>query len=240
MPETRKCQNCKISFVIEPEDFKFYEKISVPPPTWCWRCRAQRRLAFRSGWKMYKRKVEGRDDEVFTPIPPDARFRVFDEQYWWSDNWDPMDYGREYDFSRPFFEQFEELMREVPISHRRATNAIRSDYSSNAIDIKDCYLCFNAGWVENSMYSETINRSRDSLDLLKVEDCEQCYELFDCKKCFKTFFSSECNECIDVWFSKNLIGCSDCFGCVNLRHKKYCYRNTRAEGHLPAKNISRR
>ncbi|KKT16119.1 MAG: hypothetical protein UV98_C0038G0003 [Parcubacteria group bacterium GW2011_GWB1_43_6] len=219
--ETKVCQNCKQNFVVEPDDFKFYEKIDVPAPTWCWRCRAQRRLAFRSGWKMYRRKVEGRDDEAFTSIPPDARFRVFDEQYWWSDAWDPMSYGRDYDFSRPFFEQFEELMREVPIPHRRATNAIRSEYSSNAIDIKDCYLCFNAGWVENSMYSETINRSRDSLDLLKVEDCEQCYELFDCKKCFRTFFSSECNECVDVRFSKNCRGCSNCFGCVNLRHKNY-------------------
>ncbi|MBI2024157.1 hypothetical protein HYT00_02105 [Candidatus Giovannonibacteria bacterium] len=221
MSESRTCQNCKQNFTIEPEDFKFYEKIDVPAPTFCWRCRAQRRLAFRSGWKLYKRKVEGRDDEVFSPIPPEAPFRVFDENYWWRDTWDPMDYGRDYDFSRPFFEQFKELLSVVPISHKRATNAIRSEYSSNAIDIKDCYLCFNAGWVENSMYSETINRSRDSMDLLKVEDCEECYELFDCKKCFKTFFSSECNECVDVWFSKNLIGCSDCFGCVNLRHKKY-------------------
>jgi len=25
--ETKTCQNCKQNFVIEPEDFKFYEKI---------------------------------------------------------------------------------------------------------------------------------------------------------------------------------------------------------------------
>ncbi|MDI6602741.1 MAG: hypothetical protein QME57_01295 [Patescibacteria group bacterium] len=33
------CQNCKKEFVIEPEDFAFYEKIKVPPPTWCPECR---------------------------------------------------------------------------------------------------------------------------------------------------------------------------------------------------------
>ncbi|HEY4527822.1 MAG TPA: hypothetical protein VJL09_02170 [Candidatus Paceibacterota bacterium] len=32
--ETRSCQNCNNNFTIEPEDFKFYDKISVPPPTW--------------------------------------------------------------------------------------------------------------------------------------------------------------------------------------------------------------
>ena len=28
--ETRNCQNCKKDFVIEPDDFSFYEKIKVP------------------------------------------------------------------------------------------------------------------------------------------------------------------------------------------------------------------
>ena len=34
-PETKNCQNCKKDFTIESEDFAFYEKIKVPPPTWC-------------------------------------------------------------------------------------------------------------------------------------------------------------------------------------------------------------
>lgn len=44
--ETRSCQNCKESFTIEPEDFAFYDKMKVPPPTWCPECRLIRRLAF--------------------------------------------------------------------------------------------------------------------------------------------------------------------------------------------------
>ncbi len=28
-----KCQNCHQEFIIEPEDFDFYEKIQVPAPT---------------------------------------------------------------------------------------------------------------------------------------------------------------------------------------------------------------
>ena len=32
--ETKTCQNCKAQFIIEPDDFTFYEKINVPPPTW--------------------------------------------------------------------------------------------------------------------------------------------------------------------------------------------------------------
>ena len=35
MDETRVCQNCKKDFVIEPDDFLFYEKMKVPAPTFC-------------------------------------------------------------------------------------------------------------------------------------------------------------------------------------------------------------
>jgi len=31
--ETRICQNCQQEFIVEPEDFLFYEKMKVPPPT---------------------------------------------------------------------------------------------------------------------------------------------------------------------------------------------------------------
>ena len=34
-------------------------------------------------------------------------------------------------------------------------------------------------------------------------------------------FSNNCFECIDVYFSKDLKNCSNCFGCSNLRHKNY-------------------
>jgi tRNA(Ile)-lysidine synthase TilS/MesJ len=43
-PETKNCQNCKKDFVIEQEDFNFYERIKVPPPTWCSQCRTIRRF----------------------------------------------------------------------------------------------------------------------------------------------------------------------------------------------------
>ena len=33
--EKRICQNCKKDFIIEPDDFGFYEKIGVFPPKMC-------------------------------------------------------------------------------------------------------------------------------------------------------------------------------------------------------------
>lgn len=53
--QTKQCQNCKNFFVIESEDFEFYEQIKVPPPTFCWECRLQRRMVFRNERALYRR-----------------------------------------------------------------------------------------------------------------------------------------------------------------------------------------
>src|ERR1700687_3598884 len=103
--ETKTCQNCKASFMIEPDDFAFYEKIKVPSPTWCPDCRMLRRLLWRNERILYKRqcKAPGHSEGLISIFPEDTSHPVYDQEYWWSDDWDASTYGREYDFSKPFF-----------------------------------------------------------------------------------------------------------------------------------------
>ncbi|MBI2055321.1 MAG: hypothetical protein HYT42_00280 [Candidatus Sungbacteria bacterium] len=223
--ELRVCQNCKTEFSIEPEDFAFYEKIQVPPPTWCPECRMVRRMLFRNQRTLYKRRVIGVDEEVFSVFPEDASFPVHYQKDWLSGGDDAVKYGKEYDFGRPFFAQLKELMRAVPWQHAYNQNAEDSEYCSNAIDLKNCYLMFNSGFSENCMYGSDVLRSRDSLDVADVLDSELSYELFHSEKCSRCFFSSDCVECADVWFSADLVNCHNCVGCVGLRHKQYCIFN---------------
>ncbi len=46
---------------------------------------------------------------------PNAPYTIYCNECWWSDKWDATDYAREYDFSRPFFEQFNEHLHKVPL-----------------------------------------------------------------------------------------------------------------------------
>lgn len=112
--ETKNCQNCKSSFVIEPEDFNFYEKIKVPPPTFCPNCRMFRRLIWRNERKFFRRSDSLTGKEIFSGFPSQVEATVYEVEYWRSDAWDPLEYGLEYDFSRSFFEQFRELLYTVP------------------------------------------------------------------------------------------------------------------------------
>src|SRR3990167_8938419 len=113
--ETRNCQNCKNDFVIEPEDFDFYKKIDVPPPTFCPSCRLQRRLAWMVGIRLWKRPCDLCGNTFISMYRPDASYKTYCPKCWWSDAWDAKEYGREYDFSRPFFEQWNELLHEAPL-----------------------------------------------------------------------------------------------------------------------------
>ena len=219
--ETRVCQNCKSEFRIEAEDFAFYEKMAVPPPTWCPECRMVRRALFYSNRHLFRTKDALTGKEIFSGIPASAPMKVYDKEYWWSDAWDPMNYGRDYDFSRPFFEQFRELMQAVPWPSRNIRRLIRSDYSNNASDLKNCYLCFDLAGSEDSAYLVNAYYDKNCFDITTSIRGELNYECLVIERCFQTFFSYAGEECRNVWFSRNCTGCADCFGCVNLRSKQY-------------------
>jgi len=241
--ETRQCQNCRQAFTITSEDADFYEKVSVPPPTFCWLCRAQRRMAFRNERILYKRKSDFSGKDIFSMYAPadatalagkpasaavlasKAGYKVYERDVWVSDQWDPLSYGREYDFSRPFFEQFNELLHEVPLKNLNVVNGVRSDYSNNFTDPKNCYLCFNGNLSEDCMYSHGITQCRDCVDVSHLAKSESCYDCFWVTSGNKNVGCANCENSFNIWFSKNCAGCSDCLGCVGLRKKQYCMWN---------------
>lgn len=219
------CQNCQQNFVIDTDDLDFYTKIQVPPPTFCYLCRAQRRWAFRNERGLYKRKCDFSGKEIFSMYAPDSPVKVYERDIWLSDKWDSMDYGRDIDWSRPFLTQLYELMLEVPFKSLNVIRGVDSPYVNNATDPKNCYLVFNTTGPEDSMYSNGLNFSKDSVDVSHVSKIETCYESFWLGSCYRTHFSSQCVDSSDLWFCRDCQGCLDCFGSINLRNKSHYFFN---------------
>src|SRR5689334_16070259 len=96
-PEAKQCQNCKQEFTTHPDDFSFYQKIKVPPPTFCPDCRLQRRMIFRNERTLYKIKCDLCQKEVISLYHPNKSFPVYCNLCWYGDAWDPESYGFEYD-----------------------------------------------------------------------------------------------------------------------------------------------
>src|SRR6185503_9172030 len=70
-------------------------------------------------------------------------------------------------------------------------------------------------------YNVTLLYSKKSFDCLNSKDCELCYYSINTNQSYKTFFSRNCTSCVEVWFSQDLVGCTNCFGCSGLRNKSY-------------------
>src|SRR3989339_367947 len=224
--ENRQCQNCKKDFTIEVEDFNFYEKIKVPAPTFWPECRLIRRFAIRNERALYKRKCDLCGEEKILIYPSDSPYKVYCFSCFYSDGWDGETYGCDYDFSRPFFEQYKELFDKVPrlgtIKQGFNTN---SEYTNRVSDLKNCHLIFASNQNENCYYGVSYWGSKDSMDCYNIHKCERCYECIDCYDSNGLKYSKECNSCIDSVFLLNCRNCQNCFGCTNLSNKSNCIFN---------------
>ena len=91
--------------------------------------------------------------------------------------------------------------------------------------MKNCYYIFNSDYDERCRYGEELEHCFDCADVTMAEGTELAYKLVNCNKCYQIYYSVDCESSHDIWFSKNLVGCSNCFGCINLRSQQYCIFN---------------
>ncbi len=228
----KNCTQCRQDFEISDTDLAFYDRISpviggkkqqIPPPTLCPACRRQRRLAFRNERKLYHRKCDLSGKQMISMHPADSPFQVYHITEWLGDKWDARDHGRDFDFSRPFFDQFKELCAEVP--HFNAfvdpSMDVNSEYTNCSSEAKNCYMITQAEKNEDCYHSRGINNSKNCCDCLRIDHCELCYECISASQCYRCIECEDCDNCSDCYFSSELRGCKNCFGCHGLTRKEY-------------------
>ncbi len=224
--ETRNCKNCKKDFSIEKEDFNFYEKIKVPPPTWCVECRQQRRYAWRNERTLYRRNCDLCGNSMVTIYSPNKPYKVYCNDCWWGDSWDMTSSGRDFDFSRPFFEQFAELQHDTPRMALLNKNSANSEYTNHSGNNKDVYLSFTVFDGENVMYSTWTHQSRDCLDCSFVyEKGEHLYNMVDSRKDYECQYGVFVRDSVNTYYAHDMHGASNCFMSYDLRNKSYFFRN---------------
>lgn len=162
--QNKICQNCEREFLIDAQDFDFYQKIKVPAPTWCPECRDVRRFVFRNGHSLYKRKCDLCGESVVSRVSPDKSYKMYCQKCWWSDKWDGLQYGRDYDFGKSFFEQFKELLLATPHISVFNTNTVNSEWVNQETDDKNCYLNVGGHFNEDSAYNTFEVKGKNCFD----------------------------------------------------------------------------
>jgi len=219
------CQNCKGKFIIEPDDFGFYEKIKVPAPTWCPQCRMIRRMNFRNERSLYKQNCDLCKKSVISMYAPENKYVVYCNDCYSSDKWNPMDYAQDYNFSKNFFEQLGELFKKIPRRALYQDYAVNSEYTNQSVYMKNCYLCFGGHHYEDSSYCAQNFFLKNCLDVDFSHKSELCFESIHLINCFKVRYGYYSENCIDSWFVYGCRNCSDCVGCTNLVNKNHCIFN---------------
>jgi len=146
-------KTCTVSgepFAIFSSDLAYYEKISptfagkkylIPAPKLCPEEREARRMAWRNERTLYRRKCDKTGKSMMSMYPENCGYTIYDWKVRYSDARDAMDYGREYDFSKSFFENFEELNRAVPKKSLHIVDSMENcEYCNYGIFSKSCYL----------------------------------------------------------------------------------------------------
>lgn len=225
MSEIRKCKWSGLEFEITDEDIAFYKKIGVPLPALCPLERDRRRIIWRNERFLYKQPCDLCGKNFIAMYPKEAGFPIYCQECFWSDKWDPLDFGRDFDFSRPFFEQFEDLFKKVPQLSIFQANNINSDYTLNCINNKNCYLTSGADYNEDSMYGINTQRSKSCVDHYLLYECELCYGCLDSSRLYNCIACQDSENCRDSLFLYDCKGCNNCALSSNLRNKKYVFGN---------------
>lgn len=157
---------------------------------------------------------------------PNKPFKVFCIKCWWGDGWDPASFGRDFDFSKPFFKQYRELQLKVPrIAVYNKTN-INSEYTNHSGDCRNTYLSSCCFYDEDVLYSNWIMHSRNCMDSSYIYDGgEKLYECTDSRKSYQCQYGILLESCVSCFYSYDLHNCTDCFLSSNLRNKKYVFKN---------------
>lgn len=250
MTHTKTCFHCQASFEITQSDIDFYEKVSpifagekfvIPAPNLCPNCRQQRRMSFRNERNLYRRTCDASGKQIISMYAPFSEgervvgddkprnYKIYDQKIWQSDAWNPMDYGRDFDFSKSFTENLKELSLLVPRPSMYNLFAENSDYCNCTSYQKDCYLTSASTSNEKCLYSAYTNNSKYCIDNFMTFDCENCYMTIDCEKSYKLMYASNCRNCSESYFLINCNDCSFCWNCDELDNKKYCINNKQYE-----------
>ncbi|MEI8092155.1 MAG: hypothetical protein WCG98_08420 [bacterium] len=130
---------------------------------------------------------------------------VYENEHWRSDQWDALEYGRDYNFENTFFAQFDNLLKQVPKISLSTEKLENSDYVNYSGWVKNCYLAFICAYDENCYYCHGVRYSHHCVDCAYSQYLENCYQVSDTLKSYNCKYLQNAKECDSCFYSDTLI-----------------------------------
>ena len=200
------------------------KKFSFPLPTLSPESRFRRMMMFRNERKLYKRKCSKTGKDIVALYPDDYKGTVYNPDLWRSDDWDPLDFGKEY-VPGNFYDDLRKLFDEAPYVNMFAFHNENSDYTNGSEGNKNCYMIFASDHNEDCYYSYSIFDCKNVVDGYGSKWCENSYQIIDCLNCMKTCYSQKVDASFNILFSYHIKNCKNVFLSVGLKDKEYYFMN---------------
>lgn len=222
----KTCRFSSKPFYVRREDVEFYKSMKVPLPTLEPEERRRRRLASHNSYTLFKGTSAHSKKKIVSLYPSTTPFKVYEHQVWYSNKWNPLDYGRPYDPTRPFMEQFHELRLQVPRPNLFSSPSnVNSEYTNSSQSLKNSYFAFDQNGGEDLYYHDCCTADKNCIDCFSLDNCDTCYGSRMSDHLFRCFFCEYSKECLDSFFLFDCRNSSYCFMSSGLRNKQYCVRN---------------
>ena len=231
--ERRKCKRTGEEFAIYQSDVNLlnrisptigWQKFSIPLPTISPTSRLRRMMMFRNERTLYKRKCDKTWKSIVALYPEQHEGKVYSPDAWWSDNRDPLEFGREYTPGK-FYDDLKDLFKKVPFLNMFAFNNENSDYTNGSEGNKNCYMIFASDHNEDCYYSYSILKCKNIVDSYGCKSCENSYQAIDSINSMKVVYSQNVEDSFNILFSYNIKSCKNVFLCVDIKDKEYYFMN---------------
>jgi len=221
----RICNETNEQFEISIEMYELYKKLDLPLPTISPGARLQRLRAHMGGIELFARQDINANNAI-SMYDPQSPAKIVSSDYWFSDEFNALSYGKELNPQKSFFEQWKIFSPSVP------REAISTDPDSNNctwcvydLAFKDCYATFGGMECNKIMFGDMCINAGHSSDVGNIVRSEWCYESITCFECSQARYSAFCAGSMNISFCFGCNNISDCFGCVNIQNKQYCFFN---------------
>lgn len=124
-----------------------------------------------------------------------------------------------------FQKEREALLKTFPRKPNTIINCDNSPYGDMIVNCRNVYYGFDAVECENSFYLYDAFKDTNCIDCSYTAKSELCHESTDAFECYNCSYVYDCAKCSGVSYSMYCTNCQDCFGCVSLKSKQFCFFN---------------
>ena len=160
--------------------------------------------------------------------PDDIPFPVYETKKWYSDEWDPYQYGMDIDFSQPFLQQFKELFNKVPrMALVKQGFSINSEYTHRVKRYENSYMVFRSTKSVDSFYIYTAHNILNCVDCLQYLLASYVMSVLIVINVINFLFHKNAMNVEILCFYMDAEIAPNSVGCVNLINQEYSIFNQR-------------